>query len=333
MFFKKAFLLLSVTVGLLFSCTTPPNEADRVKTLPESSGKVAEIVIVIDSTKWQSEVGDALKDVLIRYYPGLPQPEAQFSLVSIPNPEFSSLLKSGRNILLVEVTDEKTEGFYKKKNVWAKNQYTASIQAPTPAGLIALIKKHKEELVSYYHEGEIDRLKNKAKQIAIGVPQTLTKENISIAIPKKYKLNIQEGDFHYYINNEPKYMQGILIHSMSSEEFIQHNSNAKDAIISVQDSVTSRFVEGATKGSYMLTERLFFPKYKDLELGNHKAIETRGLWRMENEIMGGPFISYTIFDTLNDRVVTVEAFVFAPSTKKRNFILELEAILQTIEVN
>ena len=60
--------------------------------------------------------------------------------------------------------------------------------------------------------------------------------------------------------------------------------------------------------------------------------ELRGLWRTENAFMGGPFLSYTVLDEKRNRVVTAEGFVFAPSLDKRNYVRELEAIIQSVEI-
>ena len=43
--------------------------------------------------------------------------------------------------------------------------------------------------------------------------------------------------------------------------------------------------------------------------------------------MGGPFYSHTRLDEINQRVITMEVFVFAPGKKKRNPIRQLEAVL------
>ena len=48
--------------------------------------------------------------------------------------------------------------------------------------------------------------------------------------------------------------------------------------------------------------------------------------------MGGPFYSHTRLDEINQRVITVEGFVFAPGTKKRNHIRFLEAVLFTAKL-
>ena len=49
-------------------------------------------------------------------------------------------------------------------------------------------------------------------------------------------------------------------------------------------------------------------------------------------MMGGPFVSLTRVDELNNRLVTVEAFVYAPSRPNRNLIKRVEAALYTLQL-
>jgi hypothetical protein len=58
----------------------------------------------------------------------------------------------------------------------------------------------------------------------------------------------------------------------------------------------------------------------------------RGLWKLENAFMGGPFINISLLDENRNRVVTVDAFVYAPSLDKRIYVRELEAILNTFKI-
>ena len=62
------------------------------------------------------------------------------------------------------------------------------------------------------------------------------------------------------------------------------------------------------------------------------AFEARGLWCMENDMMGGPFVSHARVDRPNGRVVVVEAFVYAPEKKKRDLMRQLEASLYTLNL-
>jgi DNA primase large subunit len=54
---------------------------------------------------------------------------------------------------------------------------------------------------------------------------------------------------------------------------------------------------------------------------------------MENDMMGGPFISYSQVDTKKNLVVVVEGFVYAPKKEKRELIRELEASLMTLQLD
>ena len=59
----------------------------------------------------------------------------------------------------------------------------------------------------------------------------------------------------------------------------------------------------------------------------------RGLWKMVGDLMGGPFVSIARVDEANGRIVVAEGFVYAPETKKRNFIRKLEAALYTLRLS
>ena len=53
---------------------------------------------------------------------------------------------------------------------------------------------------------------------------------------------------------------------------------------------------------------------------------------MTGEAMGGPFVSHSQVDTINNRVIVVEGFVYAPDKMKRTMIRRLEAALYTLEL-
>ncbi len=63
-----------------------------------------------------------------------------------------------------------------------------------------------------------------------------------------------------------------------------------------------------------------------------KTIETRGTWEVKNDYMAGPFLNYIIQDTINNRLLVMEGFVFSPSIQKRNYMVELEAIFRSLKI-
>jgi hypothetical protein len=92
-------------------------------------------------------------------------------------------------------------------------------------------------------------------------------------------------------------------------------------------------IPGGHEGQWMETDArtLSYNQRTDPESGVLQMV-VRGLWDMKGDAMGGPFVSYIQLDTLNERLLVSEGFVFAPNKKKRALIRELEAALQSVEL-
>lgn len=56
------------------------------------------------------------------------------------------------------------------------------------------------------------------------------------------------------------------------------------------------------------------------------------MWQMENDMMGGPFVSHQVVDEKNNRVIVVETFLYAPNKKKGDLIRKLEAALFSLKL-
>ena len=82
----------------------------------------------------------------------------------------------------------------------------------------------------------------------------------------------------------------------------------------------------------MITEKAYLPVFKRTFIKNFESLETRGTWEVQGDFMGGPFISYMVKDTINKRTLYIEGFVFSPSQRKRDNIIELEAIIKTLKI-
>jgi hypothetical protein len=90
-------------------------------------------------------------------------------------------------------------------------------------------------------------------------------------------------------------------------------------------------IKGEHEGQYMKTNPDFV-FIRTITVNGHQVMEARGLWEMENDMMGGPFVSYSQIDSANNRVIVTEGFVYAPEKKKRPLIRRLEAAIQTLEI-
>ena len=52
---------------------------------------------------------------------------------------------------------------------------------------------------------------------------------------------------------------------------------------------------------------------------------------MEGDFMGGPFLNYIIKDEKNNRMLFVDAFVYAPKYNKREYLRKMEAMVSTLK--
>ena len=66
-----------------------------------------------------------------------------------------------------------------------------------------------------------------------------------------------------------------------------------------------------------------------MKIKEFNAIETRGTWELKNDFMAGPFLNYMINDTVNNRFLMLDGFVFSPSSRKREMIFEIEGIYKS----
>ena len=127
----------------------------------------------------------------------------------------------------------------------------------------------------------------------------------------------------------------IIAYTMPENGFHNDSTFARD-IIRMRDSIGNLYIKGsdvAGKNNHMITEKAFTPYVFPAEVSGKKAAEVRGIWEMSAYPMAGPFLTYIINDKENNRKLILEGFVFAPATKKRDYMFELEAILKSVRFN
>jgi hypothetical protein len=101
----------------------------------------------------------------------------------------------------------------------------------------------------------------------------------------------------------------------------------------MRDSVMKENIPGGEPNSYIQTEAETVTLTDAAYNGKYMSV-ARGLWYMENDDMfgGGPFVSHSIVDEENGKVIVVEAFVYAPNKPKGGFMRKLEASLHTLKL-
>ena len=70
---------------------------------------------------------------------------------------------------------------------------------------------------------------------------------------------------------------------------------------------------------------------KKTQFKGRYAIESRGLWKINDNSLGGPYVSYTFVSEKEKLIYYIEGFVAAPGKKKRVLLQEVDAILSTFK--
>lgn len=328
--FLLILLSLASFMMLLVSC-------EKGRILTSITGSAHEILVVVDPQQRKTSAFRSLLDSLQADIPGLPQAEPTLS-VSICSPsEFTSMLKPTRNILIVEVNSNKythTE-LYKSKDRWAEPQSVLRIVSPSPDSLQLFVQLNGRRITDYFVQAEADReIAFLRKHNHKGMGQVVKEQfGFTMLIPTEITLSKKsEHDNALWLSSGDKPVrQDLLIYTYPYTSSSQLSPDSLDAR---RDTVCKYLIPGPVKDSYMGTEKQYdHPIHRAITMNNAYCDEARGLWKViGNTTMGGPYVSRTIIDQENQRVITVEGFVFAPQQKKRAHIRQLEASLQTVQL-
>ena len=298
--------------------------------MPSSSGRPYEVMVVIDDDMWQRPSGRALFDVLDTDVPGLPQPERSFHISQTDPKRFSRTLNIFRNIIKVEIDPAQytqTKMKY-EKDVYAHPQVIMMIQSPNEEDFAAYMKKHSQDIIDFFGRVEMNRLADELEKKHSTVVSELANEifDCQLWAPGEIKSYKKGKDFFWTSSDGASSLVNICMYSYPYEGPETFN---KDYVIAKRDSVMKENIPGAKPYMYMATDELC-TTVKPIAIKGQYAMEMRGLWVMERDGMGGPFVSHSRVDTDNNRVVVVEGFVYAPEKMKRGLIRRLEGALYTL---
>lgn len=315
-------LLYSFVILIVLSSCSGKGEN---KILIDSAGRLNNVVVVINNEDWQGEVGNAMREVLAKEVLGLPQPEPLFNLSQIVPASFSHLLTAQRNILVVKYGEENNVVI--TKNVYAEPQQIITVQAKNKVELLKLVREKHEYIsnsirnsdLSFYQKRNLKRPWNPDKI------ELFNELNISMKIPRNYGQAVNSKEYLWCVKDIPDGYQNILVYSLPINSL--DDENGKN-IIKTRD-LYGHYIPGP-RDSKMITEAKYAPHIFETELRGLKTFETIGKWEMDNDVMAGPFINYTVVDKKNNRLIVVEGSVYAPNKNKRNYMFEIEGILKSL---
>ena len=320
---KKYLVVIFVVFFLLQSC-----EDNKVVYKPESSARINSITVVVDNDNWNNTIGDKIRNLYADEYEGLPQIEERFTLKQMPYEAFSGFSRSSRNIIFIN--KKSNPEFFFEVDKYARPQIYLEIKGNSIKSILEQIDKSKKEAINKFTNGEIEENKRRILKSPLKDTKAMDDFLINMKMPSAYSLYKQDKNFIWYQKQIQKGHSNLIVTQLPSQKNIfDYNI---PSVIKLRDSIGEVFLPGRNPESFMISEKEYLPYQKKVNYYGIKMLETRGTWEVKGDFMGGPFLNYLVEDKLNDRVLFIEGFVFAPSKRKRDNIIELEAIIKSLKL-
>ena len=328
---------------------------------PQAIGPEGEVIVVMDSARWQGPVGEALRQELGAYIATLPNPEEAFdvTLATITSQDRFDWIKTRRNIVFAApLSDSTTEAQFlqnllseeakesiasgstaavvPRRDVWRRRQQVVYLTAQTPEALVRAIREDGARLRGVFNDITRERVGremfDKGRQFDIE-ETLLEKHGFAVNAQHDYAIAVDTTNFVW--------LRRILSDTWRSL-FIYYEDDADPTqlspawILQKRDSLAQEYLQGEVAGWSAIDLRR--PLDVDtLAFQDRFAIEMRGLWQMIDVVDGdtiqlgggGPFLSYAFYDEPTRRLYLIDGMVFAPNYPKREFLRQMEIIAHT----
>jgi len=323
----KKIILLVLAATLTIACNEKNKKKQRY--IQDSSGVLNNLSVVIDNDLWKGKVGDAVRDVVTTNVPGLPQNEPMFDINQIPPQVFKDFATKNRTVL--RVSKGKDVGLKIANNVYAKPQKVVFVTGQNNDQIIEILKANKDKIISAFKAQEVKWRQDQIKKSVLNTDEVEKKLGVTITFPSIYRFAKKDDNFFWIRKNLSTGTNNVMLYTIPYDS-INKEGDIIEQVIKHRDSLGKKYIPGPLDGSYMKTEEAYSPFLFNTTIDNKPTYEVRSTWDIEGTFNAGPFVNYMIEDKPNNRYIVAEGFTFAPSVNKRDFVLELEAIIKSLKV-
>lgn len=355
--YLRSFLFLLIATAFLAACEGSGSSKDS--TLPLARGAAGEILIVMDSSAWQGELGDELRQIFMKSVPGLLRSEPYYDLRYVDPFKLNDVLRSAKNMIFVTTLDNRSQSgermrrfftensleriqsdssffSYPISNVFARGQKNLYLFGVSEEILIDNLKGNQEQVRQYFSDAErtrrVQALYKSGERRALE-RQLLQEHSFYLRIPQDYDLVPLEDNIEQFLwlrqlgqAGEPDKSIVVAYKEYTSEEIFQ-----PDSIMEFRRETLGEYMADDDPPAFMTIQELEPIIYDTINFDGKFAIEARGLWKMSNNTMGGPFLGYAFVDEALNRFYYIEGHVYYPNKNHRALIREIETILHTFQ--
>ncbi len=357
---RKVFYLSLLT--LVFSLSSCSEEMQQsLQPVPLAFGKLNQVMVLADAQLWEGPVGDTMDYYYAAAYPILPQPEPIFDLQHISPEQLDKepIRRQLRNFIIVanlndkdspttqlvlkDIGEEKArrakeDPSYNSivgKDKWAKGQLLVYQFAWSEDELIENLKNNFPAISKRIHDADAERLEatlffeGENRKAMDEISNTM---DVRLRVPADYyKVPIEADDLIWMRKETADLSSNLMLRQVDYQD---QSQLTKEGIKAIRDSLGRKYISTSLPNvdTYMRINDIDLPMFTSVKtLNNNYTLEARGIWEIVNDYMGGAFVSYLIHNPDKKELLFVDGFVHAPGKEKRDFMQQLEYIMDTVQ--
>jgi len=350
-----AISIFAITFLVLSSCSQ--DQLKRLEVTPTAYGTVDNVYLVCQEYYWKdSPTGDTFRMNFEALYPVTPQPEPILDIRHIDTKDFNKIMKTHRAVILLVNLEDKEDPVTQlvaktlgPKNVerafkddryriaihrdrWAKEQTVIYWFAPNRQKLYETVARDYKQVINILHEEDAKLLSKETYKYGNNNKITKTLKDsfgIEMTLPKSFKIEHQDSTALWLRSDGDKVNSNIFVHIVENADY---KSLTPDSLKAIRNRLTKKYLSSWAEGSYMQIDDVNLPVFfQEISMGETTGLQARGVWRMEKDFMGGPFVTYLFPDPENRRILLIDGFIYAPGQKKRPEMRRLDTIFSTFK--
>lgn len=355
------FTILLVVVTLIsFSCQNTGNPL-VTDYKPKAISKSNDIVVVADKEDWDGIVGDTFRYYFESAYPITPSPEPVFNLrFFTPNQlkaeplrkelrtycivaDLKDTLSETTKMMKMDYGDQRYKRVYLNdsistgvgKDKWAMDQLVVYLFGRGEEQLIDAIRKNFNNIANKVHEHDAPQIKANTYVSGrhLGLTEKILKHfKVKLDVPGDYKEAMfipGKSPMIWLRKDTRRAALNMVVQKFRYEDI---NQISVDNAIELSNQF-GQYVDSDTPGSHLIVNTKDLPVLENVkDINGNYTLEVRGIWEMEKDFMGGPFIAYLIPDANNNSYLFILNFVYAPGKEKKLFLQEMETVVNTFDL-
>lgn len=325
------FVVFFFILILQAACTKKKDEVEGK--LNTSFGNRNEVVVVMDDSLWIGATGDSIRAKLAKPTIGLADEEPIFDLVQLDPKIFSTRAKNARNIVLFST--QTAHEFILEKSLNASPQNFFFVRAKTNHDLVKLFNKNADSIISVFKTSELnEEMHETVRTSTQDLSELKDFFGCTVKIPNAYHLQVEnEFPFLWYQKDLSSGNLNIVMYEFPISEIENSKGSIEQHLIEARDYIGREFIKTAKDSAYTITDQVLPPLITKQKVQDLPAYQILGNWNTINDFLKGTFVCYAIRDEYYKRYLFIEGYINNPFKNKRDQLLELEAIIKTINFN